>query len=120
MTEAEKLFNETHARWLQAWSAILGFRNTFTEVADKVADHLHAQTESLFRALTEDPQLNGLLVTEPGFKTHTDFDTHITRGAAEALVTQNYGSLDAATIVFFHSILDAVAFDYCRVTALVA
>jgi|SRR5580704_726066 hypothetical protein len=120
MTEAEKLFNETQARWLQAWAIILGFRNSFTEVADKVAGHLHAKTESLLRALTEDPQFKGLLVQEPGSKTRPDFDPVIARSTAEALVAQNYGSLDAATLVFFHSVLDSVAFDYCRVTALVA
>lgn len=34
------------------------------------------------------------------------------------LFRQNYGSLDAATLVFIHSVLDELVFDYCRVTAL--
>jgi hypothetical protein len=30
MTEAEKLFNETLARWLKASAIVSNFRNTFT------------------------------------------------------------------------------------------
>jgi len=46
VTEAEKLFNETYARWLYTYSVILGFRNSFTEVSANVANRLQ---ESLYR-----------------------------------------------------------------------
>ena len=117
LTDAEKLFNETHARLLRAYSIILGFRNTFTNVSETVANQIQGQIESLFRSLTEDPQWEGLLISEPGSETKS-LDPQLARSAAHALLTQNYGSLDAATIVFFHSVLDGIAFDYCRVTML--
>jgi hypothetical protein len=65
VTEAEKLFNETYARWLQAYSLIHGFRRSFTEVSDTVADRLQAESVTLVRDLIEDPQWNGLLQFEP-------------------------------------------------------
>jgi hypothetical protein len=45
VTEAEKLFNETYARWLHASSLIHGFRRSFTEVSDTVADRLQADLQ---------------------------------------------------------------------------
>jgi len=64
VTEAEKLFNETYARWLHASSLIHGFRRSFTEVSDTVADRLQAESVTLFRDLIEDPQWKGLHKTE--------------------------------------------------------
>jgi hypothetical protein len=120
MTEAEKLFSGTLARWLFAWSVILGFRKSFIDVAITVADKLHSQTESLLHSLHEDPQMKDLLISESGVERPKVFDAHLAKTAAKALLMQNYGSLDAATLVFFHSVLDGTAFDYCRVTALQA
>lgn len=46
------------------------------------------------------------------------FDSKLlARTSAAALMTAHYGSLDAATLVFLHSVLDAVAFNCCQVTA---
>lgn len=121
MTEAEKLFNETHARLLSAYSIILGFRNSFTEVSDAVENQLQVKAETMFRRLIEDPQWEGLLTSEPGLEGTRIFrgkDQQLAKKSAEALLKQNYGSLDAATLIFFHSLLDAIALDYCRVTAL--
>ena len=65
MTEAEKLFNETYARWLQAYSLIHGFRRSFTEVSDTVADRLQAESVTLFPDLIEDPQWRGFYSSSP-------------------------------------------------------
>jgi len=37
---------------------------------------------------------------------------------AKEIFKSSYASIDAAVLVFYHSILDAAALDYCRVTAL--
>ncbi len=121
MTDAEKLFNETYARLLSAYSIILGFRQSFTEVSGAVKNQLHVKAETVFRTLIEDPQWKDLLISEPGSESARVFgdqDRQLAKKSAEALFKQNYGSLDAATLIFFHSLLDAIAFDYCRVTAL--
>ena len=73
MTEAEKLFNETYARWLSTYSIILGFRSSFTEVSDTVADRLKAKSVSLFRDLIEDSQWKGLLLVDPDFRKNQNF-----------------------------------------------
>lgn len=38
--------------------------------------------------------------------------------AAQVIFDTSYASLEAAVLVFYHSLLDATAFDYCRVTVL--
>ena len=37
---------------------------------------------------------------------------------AQVIFKSSYASLDAAVLVFYHTLLDATAFDYCRVTVL--
>lgn len=119
MTEGEKLFNETHARWMYAWSVIHCFRNTFTDVAPTAAKQLQARSEALYRSVVEDPQWEGLLSDPAEFAKCFDQEKFV-MASAEGVLKTSYASLDAAALIFYHSVLDAVAFDYCRVTALIA
>src|SRR5262249_5409830 len=41
-------------------------------------------------------------------------------GMTDATMSQAAASVDAASLIFMHSILDGVALDYCRVTAMLA
>jgi hypothetical protein len=122
MSEADLLFNETFLRWLRASSIVTNFRNTFAAVASSANEHLTRQAIELFRSLHEDPQFRGILkdikTGEPAspapFSVYQKFGEVI----AKAIFDSSYASLDAAVLVFYHSLLDGVAFDYCRVTAL--
>jgi hypothetical protein len=116
MTDAEKLFNEAHARWLYAWSVVSNFRNVFSNVADTVALRLHAQTEAVFQKLIGDPDYKGILLDPDRFA--KSLDPKIVQASSNVILEGSYGSLDAASLVFFHSALDAAAFDFCCVTAL--
>ena len=122
MTEAEQLFSVTFARWLYASSVVLNFRETFTAVAASANEHLETSATELFRKMFEDPQWQGLLVDietgEPSSgKSAADY-RKLGNVAAQVLFTSSYAALDAAVLVYYHSLLDASAFDYCRVTAL--
>ncbi len=122
MIEAENLFNETFARWLQAAAIVSNFRSTFTAVASSANEHLEVRAAELFRSLHEDPQWAGILVDiktgEPASARSVSDYQKLGRIAAQAISDSSYASLDAAALVFYHSLLDASAFDYCRVTAL--
>jgi len=122
MTEAEILFNETFVRWLRAGAIVTNFRKTFTAVASDASEHLEGLATELVRSLHEDPQWRGILkdikTGEPaGPGLPSDYQKLGKIGAKDIFDT-SYASLDAATLVFYHSLLDGVAFDYCRVTAL--
>jgi hypothetical protein len=122
MTEAERLFNETFARWLYASSLISNFRSTFNAVASTANKHLEARITDLFQMMFEDPQLAGILVDiesgRPASPMSTDQYRKLGKSGAQAIFDSSYASLDAAVLVFYHSLLDALAFDYCRVTVL--
>jgi hypothetical protein len=122
MTDAEKLFNETFARWLQATAVVSNFRDTFTAIASSANEHLEVSAAEVFRSMHEDPQWAGILVdtktgTHASARPVSDYQK-LGKIAAQAVFDSSYASLDAAVLVFYHSLLDASAFDYCRVTVL--
>lgn len=122
MTEAEKLLNETFARWLYTQSVVSNFRSTLKEVASSASEHLHARMTDLSRSLFEDPMWKGLLVDietgEPARpKPAVDY-AELGKIAARGIFETTYASLDAAVLVFYHSLLDGLVYDCCRVTAL--
>ncbi len=88
----------------------------FSAVADAVATRLHARTEALYRALMTDPDLAGILIDPDHFA--KALHPKILEESSKVFFEGSYGSLDAASLIFFHSALDAAAFDFCRVTAL--
>jgi hypothetical protein len=122
MTEAEKLLNEAFGRWLYATSVVSNFRSTFTAVASSASEHLRAVTTDLFRSVFEDPMYAGLLVDiDPAqatpVKSAPDY-SKLGEVGAKAIFDTSYASLDGAVLVFYHSLLDGLVFDCCRVTAL--
>jgi hypothetical protein len=122
MTDAERLFNETFKRWLLVGSIVTNFRTTFTEVAHSARRQLELKNIELMRMLFEDPLFEGILVdTEPQTKARkaaaNDYEK-LGVTAAKGVFESSYASLDAAVVVFYHSLLDALVFDCCRVSAL--
>lgn len=112
MTDADKLFNETWARWLYAGSVISNFRNTFTAVAPVASEHLEVVNTAFVRSLFEDPQFEGFVVdAEPGkiVSTTPDYE-ELGRKAASKVFESSYASPDVAVLVFYHSLLDGLAF----------
>jgi hypothetical protein len=71
----------------------------------------------------EDPMWAGFLVDDAGTegsaaaKPAADYDK-LGDVAAMAIFETSYASLDGAVLVFYHSLLDGLVFDCCRVTAL--
>ncbi|HEV3483008.1 MAG TPA: hypothetical protein VGR97_11860 [Candidatus Acidoferrales bacterium] len=122
MTEAETLFNQTFARWLRVGAMITNFRNTFTAVATSTSTHLEKQAAELFRSLHEEPQWKGLLVDikteEPATAKSPSAYQKLGKVGAKVIFDSSYASLDAAVLVFYHSLLDGMALDCCRITAL--
>jgi hypothetical protein len=122
MTDAEKLLNETFGRWISTASVVSNFRSTLTAVASSASEHLQRRTTDLCRSWFEDPMWKGLLADiETGEaappKSAVDY-SELGTVAARGILETTYASLDAAVLVFYHSLLDGLVFDCCRVTAL--
>jgi hypothetical protein len=122
MTEAEKLFNETFDRWLYATSVVSNFRSTFYAVASTASERMEERISGMFQSMFEDPWWEGIVVDiktgKPSSPMPAEEYRKFGKIGAQEIVNSSYASLDAAVLVFYHSLLDASVFDYCRATAL--
>lgn len=123
VAEAFQLLNETFARLTHATSVVSNFRNTLLAVSSDADKHLNSKLTNLIRDLFEAPEWEGLLVdidpTAPKSPKKPDYAA-LAKTGAKAMLDTTYGQVNAATLIFYHSILDGVAFDCLRVTAIQA
>lgn len=117
MTDAEKLFTETFLRGWQLWAVVHSFWDNLRGGLGISASKLKASAEELYDRLTSDPAYMKLLTDPVGFA-RTVSKTDFSSKSSEFVSAQTSASLDAAALVFAHSVLEGLAFDYCRVTAL--
>ena len=114
-TAAEKLFSETHGRTLRAWSTVSIFRQV---VQAGFATATAAKTKEA--ALMYDLMISDhmKLVTDvEAFRKTVPKEKFVELGVAKSAKAAT-NLLNAATVLFGHSMVDGAAFDYCRVTAL--
>jgi len=119
MTEAEKLFNQIYKRWLSRVGFILSFRRATHEGIHGALKTIQAQNAQYVDGLVSGPDYDKIIVDKKGFFEALPPEK-LSRQMTELTVRQAQIGVDAASIVFAHSVLDAAALDYCRVTALVA
>jgi hypothetical protein len=119
MTRAEELFNSIFHRALTRWAAIYSFREIarlgLSDATEKVyADQMQFLQEVFYGSEYADIFYDQQKAAEA---------VSIEKLAQTALITKIEGfqnSVEAASIVFGHSMLDDAVFKYCEVTALVA
>jgi hypothetical protein len=108
---------------MHATSVVSNFRTTLLTVSSDADKHLNSRLTDLIRDLFEAPEWEGLLVdidpTAPKPTKKPDYAA-LAKTGAKAMLGTTYAQVDAATLIFYHSILDGVAFDCLRVTALQA
>ncbi len=118
-TPAEKLFSETHGRTIRAWNAVSTFRQV---VHAGFAAAVRAKAEEaagLYDQLISDPNYTKFLLDVEGFQKAMPKDKFVAFGVKESAETST-NLLNAATVLFAHSMVEGAAMDYCRVTALQA
>jgi hypothetical protein len=122
-TEALQLLNEAFARLTHATSVVSNFRTTLLAVSSDADKHLNSKLTGMIRDLFEAPEWEGLLApidpTVPQSPKKPDYAA-LAKIGAKAMLGTTYAQVDAATLIFYHSILDGLAFDCLRVTALQA
>jgi hypothetical protein len=119
MTEAEKLFNQIFNRWINRQGFIFSFRRTSFEGMKGARKSIEAGNAYFVKDMMEGSDYDKILVDKKGFFKVIPPEKLIGE-LTELTVSQAQIAVDAASIVFAHSVLDGAAFDYCRVTALVA
>lgn len=119
MTKAEELFNEAFLRYQKLWATIYGFRQALMGVLEAVARQQRERAEETWTALVSDPYYKRILIDPEKFAKSVDREKFADQ-VGEGTTKQAKDSLDAAIVVFAHSVLDGAAMDYCRVTAAAA
>jgi hypothetical protein len=119
MTEAEMMFNQTFWRFHRQWASVSGFRDVVLSAIPAAESIQRNLAAGLYKSLTEDPEYRPLLHNPDEFAKNTKPE-QFTEMLTTIRMKETGSALDAATLVFAHSVLDGVAFDCCRVTALQA
>jgi hypothetical protein len=119
MDDATRLFIEVWNRLTLDWSRILTFHQMGTIGQDSARDAIHRS--NLY--FVQHSLLHGeyrKLLKDPESFVRDGLADRVPRSMTEAAVTTYRQTLDAASLVFAHSILDAAMFDCLRICALSA
>jgi hypothetical protein len=120
MTAAEIALTETLRRLWKNWATILSLRQVSDVAIPIAARPLATIHRDFVDQISIDPQYKKIIVNLDGSEATWDEDTkNILRTAMTAgVMTSAKAAVDAASIVFAHSVLDDTAWSYLRVCAL--
>lgn len=119
MSAAEILFNDALARCFTRWNLILSFRITSAAGLATARQRIATEKVTFVNDLLHRPEYDKILIDKQEFfKEHPP--EQIVQQMTDATIELAQIAGDAASIVFTQSVLDGAAFDYCRVTALIA
>src|SRR5262249_51974961 len=117
MTDAEKLFNQVAQRFFEQWGFVTSFRELSKLGIKRATGDVHAFEAAFVRSLVTDPAYAGLIADKERF-VREGLDRRFANEISERLLVDAATAYNAACLVFAHSVLDGVALDYCKVTAL--
>jgi len=125
MSAATKLFSEAFLRSLKGFAMVFEFRRIACIGLKSSFSDLLAYVTQLLYDLETNPDFAGIIVSiDPNVPPRPGWSRRIVATSADYLVRQQQQSfsvaVDAASLVFAHSILDDAALQYCQVTAMVS
>jgi hypothetical protein len=116
---AEDIFSETFSRFMKNWTFIVSLRQV-ADVALPIAETALAAIHTDFvEQVSNDPQYKNLIVKLDGSEATWDDVTKglVQTGMTESAITNARTAIDAASLVFAHSVLDDCAWSYLRTCA---
>ena len=119
MTEAEKLFSQIFTRWLNRQGFITSFRRTSQEGMKAAEENIQKQVAEFTNQMAKSNDYDKIFSDKEAFF-KTIPPEKMTHDMTKQTIDQAQIAVDAASVVFAHSVVDGAALDYCRVTALVA
>ncbi len=119
MNEAEHCFTKTFLMGISRFSTIISFRRVAQLGLPAVTPQLYQECIGFAYDIFHDPQYDHLFIDiKAALKATGGFEAVGTKMAKDQ-IAKFRAAVDAASLVFAHSILDSAALDYCKVTALV-
>jgi hypothetical protein len=119
MIHAEELFNKTFFLAMGKWNMINSLRSVGKAGLPYAVRKVSSEYQGFMRQMTSDPRFTELLLPADMSGNELSVENLKTLLITDTVDTFQK-AVDFASLVFAHSTLDGVAFDYCRVTALTA
>lgn len=116
--EASKLLSRTWYASTTSFSQLTTFRRAAELGLPLVSAHVAQQMKDFAAELFTNDEHKDLFSDREAALAEFGSTEAFAKPMAEQTLAGYQSSIDAASLVFAHSILDAVAFDYCRVVAL--
>lgn len=117
---AEELFNDTFSRWMRAWAIIWSFREVLEAGLPSAEKFISARKVYFMHSLLTEPVGENLFLVDRKKLIEERWDEKFAAIVTQQALQNARASVDAASLVFAHSVLEANVSDYLRVTALVA
>jgi len=119
MPNPETFFTEAFMRWvIDRWVVIHSFRRVFRAGLSPAKPVVSAYAERIVREYLGAPENAELYIGAPEHRDETM--TQLAHAMAAADIENSQASVDAASVVFAHAILDGAAFDCCRISSMIA
>jgi len=119
LSPPERLFNDVMARCYDRWRFVLSFRITSKASMAAAAKQIEADKVAYVANMLSDPEFEKILIDKEKF-----FEANPPEKIVDEMTAQTIAEMglmmNAASLVFVHSVLDAAALDFCRVTAMAA
>ena len=120
MSDAEKLFTEVFMALTQRSVDAAAFRRLAELGLPLATSQLMSENSRLARSIQEDPGFDEFFIDRHKAVEYLGGPEAITESLTSTQIKKFKRAIDAATLIFVHSALDAAATDLCRVTALIA
>jgi hypothetical protein len=119
LSPPERLFNDVMARCYDRFRFVLSFRITAKANMEAAKEKIQADKVTYVANMLTDPEFEKIFIDKEKF-----FEVNPPDKIIEEMTTQTVAEMElmmnAASLVFVHSVLDAAALDFCRVTAMAA
>lgn len=115
--DAEELFSRTWGRSVSQFTMIFNFRRLAAYGLPHISDSVLESSMKLANALYDDPEYDHFFRDKEAALKALGGADKIAKEMTDNQVKQFQYSVDTASLVFAHSILDSAAMEYCQVTA---
>jgi hypothetical protein len=122
MPTAEEVFSETFGRFISNWSFVVSLRQISEVALPLAAGTLAPVHANAVEAISADPDYNKMFINLDGSWSpwSEELKQLMSSGITATAVSNARKAIDAASLIFAHSMLDDSAWSYCRVCALIA
>ncbi len=120
MYEAERIYSQSFNRLTLGFGEVFSFRRVSVLGLPSALDGIRQESEDFALAMAYDPSNEELFKDRSEFLKFVGGVEGLAAKASEDQIGTYNRAIDAASLIFAHSVIDAVAFDLCVVTSLVA